>query len=155
MLSIYQQLPAAGSSLATSETVAMCNYEAPVPGGQFPQGKVIRGVLAIANSAASIVSVIIKCRGIPAQTVASPAQGNVPLAGGTTANLSNYTQIGGSAQEQMLAASGDAVIPFGFQDNSGVDYAYYMITTVAGTGSDLTVEDGYMEVFAPDPYGND
>jgi hypothetical protein len=149
----YTQLPAALSALTVSETVIFCNYDAPVPALTADQGKVIRGIVALANSAAAIVSVIIKCRGIPAYTVASPAQGNVPLAGGTTANLSNYTQIGGSTQEQMIAASGDAVVAFGFQDVSGVAYAYYMVTATAGTGADLTPNDGYVEIFMPEPYG--
>jgi hypothetical protein len=153
MYSNYQQLPAAGSAM-TGETVVMCNYDQAVQlGGQFPQGKVIRGVLAIANSAAAIVQCTIKVRGIPVQTVASPAQGNTPLAAGTTSNLGNYTQVGGSAQEHSLAASGFACIPFSFQDNSGVDYAYYMVNVLPGTGGDLTANDGYMEIFAPEPYG--
>jgi hypothetical protein len=148
----YTQLPAAGSAM-TGETVVICNYEAPVPAVTADQGKVIRGAIAIANSAAAIVTVIFKCRGIPQYTVASPAQGNTPLAGGTTANLSNYTQIGSSLQEHSLAASGFAVIPFGFQDNSGAQYAYYMVTALPGTGADLTAEDGYVEIYMPEPFG--
>lgn len=152
----YTQLPAAQAPSGTSETVIIANYDNVCPGGNAPQGRVIRGVLVIANAdAGAAVTGTIKCRGVPFQAAASPPPGNVPLAQGTTSGVSSYSQVGGSAQLANIPESTTLPIPFSFMDTSEDGYAYYMITLTAGTTTELNVTDGALEIMEPEPYGAD
>ena len=157
-VSVYEQQPASQAPSATSETVILCNWTQPFPAAAgIGGGRQITGMLCIANSAAAVVTSTIKCRGVPYAVTASSGAGssNVPPAIGNTAAVTNYTQIGGSAQLFSVPASATIEQPFGFYDNSVEGYAFYVITLTAGTSSDLTVNDGYLLALLVEPYGSD
>jgi hypothetical protein len=132
MISDYQQLAApVGPATAGTETVAIANVLDSGSGGNFPQGRVIRGYLNVVLGASG-TSFTIKCR-----------QG-VTAAG---------TQVGLTQTITLAAATTDSV-PFSFQDNTAAGAGSYCVT-VTSTGGTITVNDGALEITMPDPYGSE
>src|SRR5579871_4419943 len=132
MISDYQQLPAVISGIAAAtETVAIANVLDSGAGGNYPQGRVIRGYLNVTGVGTS-TTVVIKCR-----------QGTT-VAG---------TQVGVS-QTVTLTVSGTMVLPFSFQDNSAAGAGAYCVTVTFTAGAGNAINDGALEIYAPEPYGS-
>jgi len=131
MISDYQQLPAVTAAFGAGvEGVAIVNIVDAGSGGQFPQGRVIRGSLNVTLGAAG-TALAVKVR-----------QGS-GLGG---------AQVGLTQNVTIAAAATPTSIPFSVQDNS-VQGAQAYTVTITGTAGTATVNDGWLEIMVPEPYG--